>query len=142
MPCLEVLIKIKCFSSSVGELSFAGGKHAERDESVWPSEAWAEGDSSAGAVGTALVCVSYRYDERADDNLTTADIIVDRRPRNRKLRYRDMDMVAVSVPYTEKVQREKLKDAGGRWDPAVRLWRARYGDIRGEAALVERIVRV
>ena len=29
--------------------------------------------------GAALVCVRYRYDERTGDNLTTAEIIVDRR---------------------------------------------------------------
>lgn len=37
--------------------------------------------------GAALVCVRYRYDEQTGDNLTTAEIIVDRRPGNRKLRY-------------------------------------------------------
>jgi hypothetical protein len=30
--------------------------------------------------GAALVCVRYRYDERTGDNLTTAEVIVDRRP--------------------------------------------------------------
>jgi hypothetical protein len=78
---------------------------------------------------------------RPGENLTTAKIIVGRRPRSRNLRFRDMDMVAVSVPYTEKALREKLKAAGGRWDPGTKLWRVRYGDIRGESALVERIVR-
>jgi len=35
----------------------------------------------------------------------------------------------------------KLKAAGGRWNPEERLWRVRYGSIRGDAGLVERIVR-
>jgi hypothetical protein len=63
--------------------------------------------------GAALVCVRYRYDERTGDNLTTAEIIVDRRPRLTS-RYRDTDMVAVAVPYTETALREKLKAVGGR----------------------------
>jgi hypothetical protein len=87
-----------------------------------------------------LVCVRYRYDERTGDNLTTAEIIVDRRPR-RKPRYRDTDLVAVAVSYTEKALRERLKAAGGRWDPEERAWRVCYGSIRGDATLVERIVR-
>ncbi len=91
--------------------------------------------------GSALVCVRYRYDELTDENLTTAEIIVDRRPRNRTLRYRDMDLVTVAVSYSEKILREKLNAAGGRWDPEVKLWRVRYGDIRGEAVLIKRIVR-
>ena len=91
--------------------------------------------------GEALVCVRYRYDELADDNLTTAEIIVDRRPANRCLRHRDTDLVAVAVPFTEKALREKLKAAGGRWDPEGRVWRVLFRSIRGDDALVERIVR-
>ncbi len=91
--------------------------------------------------GAALVCVRYRYDERTGDNLTTAEIIVDRRPRLMTGRYRDTDMVAVSVPYTEKALREKLKTAGGRWNPEERVWRVSFGAIRGDTTLVERIVR-
>jgi hypothetical protein len=90
--------------------------------------------------GTALICVRYRYDERTGDNLTTAELIVDRRPRLTS-RYRDRDMVAVAVPYTETALREKLKAAGGRWNPEERVWRVCFGAIRGDSTLVERIVR-
>jgi hypothetical protein len=64
--------------------------------------------------GDALLCVRYRYDELNDDNLTTAEIIVDRRPRDRNLRYRDTNIVSVSVHYTEKALRDRLKAVGGR----------------------------
>ena len=90
--------------------------------------------------GAALVCVRYQYDERTGDNLTTAEIIVDRRPRL-KSRCRDSDMVAVAVSYTETELREKLKLAGGRWNPEKRVWRVCFGAIRGDTTLVERIVR-
>ena len=79
-------------------------------------------------------------DERTGDNLTTAEIIVDRRPRLTS-RYRDTDMVAVAVPYTETALWEKLKAAGGRWNPEERVWRVCFGAIRGDTTLVERIVR-
>ena len=65
---------------------------------------------------------------------------MDRRPRLTP-RYRDTDMVAVAVPYTETVLREKLKAAGGRWNPEERFWRVCFGAIRGDTTLVERIVR-
>ena len=91
--------------------------------------------------GAALVCVRYRYDEDTGENLTTAEIIVNRRPGNRNLRFRDTDMVAVAVPYTEKALRGKLKAAGGRWDPEEKVWRVLFRSIRGDAALVDRIVR-
>jgi hypothetical protein len=90
--------------------------------------------------GAALVCVRYRYDVRTGDNLTTAEIIVYRLPRGAP-RYRDADMVAVAVPFTETVTRDKLKAAGGRWNPDERVWRVSFGAIRGDAALVERIMR-
>ncbi len=91
--------------------------------------------------GAALVCVRYRYDEQTGDNLTTAEIIVDRRPRLMTTRYRDTDLVAVAVPYTETAMRDRLKAAGGRWSRDERVWRVSFGAIRGDTALVERIVR-
>ncbi len=87
-------------------------------------------------VGAALVCVRYRYDERTGDNLTTAELIVDRRPRLTS-RYRDTDLVAVAVQYTETTLREKLKAAGGRWKSEERVWRVCFGAIRGDSTLVD-----
>jgi hypothetical protein len=55
-------------------------------------------------------------------------------------RYRDTDLVAVAVPYTETALREELKAAGGRWNPEERVWRVCFGAIRGDTTLVERIV--
>ena len=91
--------------------------------------------------GDALLCVRYRYDELNDENITTVEIIVDRRPRDRNLRFRDTDTVAVSVHFTEKELRDRLKAAGGRWDPGEKVWRVLYGSIRHDPALVGRIER-
>lgn len=92
----------------------------------------------AARFGAALVCVRYRHDERTGDNLP--EIIVDRRP-SLAPRYRDADMVAVAVPFTETALRNKLKAAGRRWNPEERVWRVCFGAIRGDTALVERILR-
>ena len=91
--------------------------------------------------GDALLCVRYRYDEQSDENITTVEIIVDRRPRDRQLRYRDTDIVEVSVHFTEKGLRAGLKIAGGRWDPTEKVWKVLYGSIRNDPALVGRIIR-
>jgi hypothetical protein len=91
--------------------------------------------------GAALLCVRYRYDEKRGVRLKTVEIIVEEKPHTPSFRYRDTDIVAVMVPYTQKALREKLKVAGGRWDPEEKLWRVRYGSIRGDGELVERIVR-
>lgn len=91
--------------------------------------------------GDSLLCVRYRYDDKRGLRLKTAEIIVEARPSSPSFRYRDTDIVAVMVPYTQKALRERLKVAGGRWDPEERLWRVQYGSIRGDAGLVERIVR-
>jgi len=55
-------------------------------------------------------------------------------------RYRDEDRVKLIVAYTEKSLRERLKAAGGRWDPQEKLWLVRYGSIRG-TELEERILK-
>lgn len=73
--------------------------------------------------------------------LKTAEIIVEERPSVPSGRYRDTDTVAVMVPYTAKALRERLKAAGGRWSPEEKLWLVRYGSIRGDSDLVERILK-
>jgi hypothetical protein len=90
--------------------------------------------------GPALLCVRYRYDEETGENLTTAEIVIERRPSNRSLRHHDIDIVAVAVPFEEQILRKKLKSVGGRWDPRERVWRVQYGSIKTDSALVSRIV--
>lgn len=91
--------------------------------------------------GNSLVCVRYRYDEIRDVRVTTAEIIVDERPGKAAPRLRATDAVFLQVPYAMKALRERLKGVGARWDPAEKLWRVRYGLIKGDRELEERIVK-
>jgi hypothetical protein len=76
--------------------------------------------------GADLVCVRYRYDERAGQRLKTIEIVV-RRARWRPPRRVPNDaLVSVKVEPWEKALQERLRSAGARWDPALRLWRMRY----------------
>lgn len=90
--------------------------------------------------GESLLCVRYRYDEKRGVRLKTAEIIVEETPLRSSLRYRDEDVVAVTVSFTENALRDKLKVAGGRWDPEKKVWHVLYGSIRGDAELEERIL--
>jgi len=78
----------------------------------------------AQQYGDRLVCVRYRYDALKRRRYTTAEIIVDESawdplPSATARRER----VAVRVAVQEVRLREKVKAAGGRWDPAQRVWR-------------------
>lgn len=90
--------------------------------------------------GDALLCVRYRYDESRGVRLKTVEIIVEEKPRKLAIRFRDEDIVTIIVAYTEKVLRDKLKAAGGRWDPQEKVWLVPYGSIRG-TELEERILK-
>jgi len=57
------------------------------------------------------------------------------------LRYRDTDIVAIIVSFTEKNLRDRLKAARGRWDKEEKLWRVSFGSIRGDVELEERILK-
>jgi hypothetical protein len=91
--------------------------------------------------GDKLLCVRYRYDEIRHIKMKTVEIIVDEKPCKPPLRYRDEDMVAVMVPFSDKDLRDRLKAVHGRWDPEERLWRVLFGSIKGDIELTERILK-
>jgi len=90
--------------------------------------------------GDALLCVRYRRDEQRGVTLKTVELVVGEIPFRAGSGYRDDEIVPVVVAYGEKALRNRLKAAGGRWDPAEKLWQVPYGAIRGNAELEERIL--
>ena len=81
--------------------------------------------------GGALLCVRYRYDEKRGVQLKTVEIVVEEKAIGPSVRFPDDDLVKPIVTFTEKGLRERLKAAGGRWDPQEKLWLVRYGAVRG-----------
>jgi hypothetical protein len=65
--------------------------------------------------GDWLICVRYRYDAVTEEHVKTAEIAVARWRGTQSNRFRDRDLVAVEVSYSEKRLREELKAAGGRF---------------------------
>jgi len=81
--------------------------------------------------GKALLCVRYRYDEAHCVRLKTVEITIEEKPLQPPFRFRDTDIVPVSVLFTEEVFRDKLKTSGGRWDPLTKSWLVPFGAVRG-----------
>jgi len=91
--------------------------------------------------GDKLICVRYHFDEKRQVRLKTVEIIVDERPCNATLKFRDQELVTVMIPFTEIALRDRLKAAGGRWNPEEKTWKVPFGAIRGDAGLEERILK-
>jgi len=64
--------------------------------------------------------------------LKTVEIVVDERPLTTP-RFKDGDLVPVSVAFDETDLREQLRKMRARWDPQVKLWFVPYRLIRGTA---------
>ena len=90
--------------------------------------------------GDSLLCVRYRYDEIRGVKLKTVEIVVEEKPV-RLPRFKDGDMVPVSVAFDETELREQLKKIRARWEPQMKMWFAPYRLIRG-TPLESRIVAV
>lgn len=84
--------------------------------------------------GDQLLAVRYRYDRTRHKRYTTVELIV------AEARWAPATtLVGVRVAWDENELRRQVKAAGGRWDPARRVWDLPYGQIRA-LSLLHRIV--
>jgi hypothetical protein len=72
--------------------------------------------------GRRLVCVRYRYDLRLGRRYKTAELIVD----EAEWKPKPETMVNVRVRFLRWTKKEKLEEAGVRWDGKKSVWRMRY----------------
>jgi hypothetical protein len=80
--------------------------------------------------GGQLYCVRYRYDPQREVSLKTVEIIIaetEYKPRPRRIP--DDQIVGVQVGYREFELQQQLRQAGGRWNAAARLWEIRYDQV-------------
>jgi hypothetical protein len=77
--------------------------------------------------GDRLLCVRYRYDEKRQLRLKTAEIIVDARAwlpaKPPTPTPDDLDYVYVRFDPADRETRTAVKRLGGYWDPDTNAWR-------------------
>src|SRR5438105_3279333 len=77
--------------------------------------------------GERLLCVRYRYDEKRKKRFKTIELIVeemDWEPPRKP--FKDDEIVAVQIDYEEKALQNKVRQAGGAWNRARKVWQMRY----------------
>ncbi|MGH6691200.1 MAG: hypothetical protein ACREF4_11055 [Gammaproteobacteria bacterium] len=75
-----------------------------------------------GRYGASLLCVRSRYDQTTRERLKTVELIVESRSRRRTTVPSAVRRVSLRIDWRETALRQQLKAAGGRWDPAARVW--------------------
>ena len=83
--------------------------------------------------GERLVRVRYLYDQESSRRLKTVELIVESvpwKPRPRKLRRSDDEIVAVRIAFDETDLRERARRLGAIWRPKQRLWEMHWGDAK------------
>jgi hypothetical protein len=92
--------------------------------------------------GDQLVCVRYRYDAARQRRLKTIELIVEEVPwRPARAMRKGAEMVGVRVAVHEVALQRQVKLAGGRWNPAHRVWELRR-DQALQLGLKDRIEHV
>ncbi|MBI3108186.1 MAG: hypothetical protein HYY95_21870 [Candidatus Rokubacteria bacterium] len=80
--------------------------------------------------GDRLICVRYRYDARRKKRFKTVEILVTERdwepPRPRVAHDQ---IVGLRVAFADVAVRDRVKQAGGTWNPERRVWQLRYDRV-------------
>ena len=80
--------------------------------------------------GDRLICVRYRYDAQRKKRFKTVELLVAERdwepPRTR---FAHDQIVALRVAFADVAVRDRVKKAGGTWNPARRVWQLRYDHV-------------
>ena len=98
--------------------------------------------------GEQLICVRYRHDKQNRRRLTTVELIVDTgfylptgNPDKQLQAPNANRNVMVRIDYKETSLRQKVKQAGGKWDPERKRWLVSYREVEqlGLATRIEEI---
>ena len=91
--------------------------------------------------GDRLVCVRYRYDAQRKKRFKTVEIMVAEREWDPPApRLTAATLVGVRVGFAEADMRERVKQAGGKWNRRRKVWDMRYDQVvalKLEARIVE-----
>jgi hypothetical protein len=91
--------------------------------------------------GDRLVCVRYRYDTQRKKRFKTVGLIVAERDWEPPApRFTAGTIVGVRIGFAEVDMRERVKQAGGKWNRSRKVWELRYDQVVAltlEARIVE-----
>ena len=91
--------------------------------------------------GDRLVCVRYRYDTQRKKRCKTVERIVAERDWEPPApRFTAETIVGVRIGFAEVDLRERVKQAGGKWNRSRKVWELRYDQVVAltlEAQIVE-----
>ena len=77
--------------------------------------------------GDRLICVRYRYDAQRKKRLKTVELLVSERDWEPPRPHLPKDhIVALRVAFAELALRDRVKQAGAKWDPDRKVWQMRY----------------
>jgi hypothetical protein len=77
--------------------------------------------------GDRLVCVRYRYDATRKKRLKTVELVV--AESRWEPRFAPDDIVALRIAFTDVAARQRVKQAGGTWNPDRTVWQLRYDRV-------------
>jgi len=78
--------------------------------------------------GTQLLCVRYHYDREKRKRFKTIELIIEEAPWSPPpARILNETLVNVRVAFKEADSQRQVRAAGGKWNPARRVWEMRYG---------------
>ena len=77
--------------------------------------------------GENLVCIRYRYDTERCKRYKTVELIIEE--TDWQPDPKPDELVGIRIAYEELELRQKIKEAGGRWNPEQRLWEMRFQDV-------------
>jgi hypothetical protein len=90
--------------------------------------------------GDRLICVRYRYDAQRKKRLKTVELLVAERDWEPLRRHLAHDrIVGLRVAFADVAVRDRVKQAGGTWNPDRRVWQLRYDRVLA-LGLTSRIV--
>ena len=91
--------------------------------------------------GDRLLCVRYRYDRQLRKRYKTVELIVEESEWTPPVEsLTAATLVGVRVEFKETELQRRVKAAGGKWNPARKLWELRYDKVV-ELGLKDRMVK-
>lgn len=80
--------------------------------------------------GDRILCVRYRYDEAREVRLKTVEIVVEEKPwKPDRSKISGRKVVSLGVDINETGIRQRIKQAGGKWNRIKKVWELPYSQV-------------